>query len=147
MSDQSVIAGQFAEAAELLAGQDRAIIQAALDGHSQLVLLGKLAHNTSGSDGIAGGAGHSGGAVENLIKVVAVFLGGEPGQSILNNSVIHASVTELLTQCGILSKGDTLVVNKNDGSSFLNLAGQSLHHCLLALQNLGDGHVFSPPKK
>ena len=44
-SDQSVLAGQLAEAGELLAGQDRAFHDAALDTQGlQLVLLGELAN-------------------------------------------------------------------------------------------------------
>ena len=90
-SHQGILAGQFAETAELLSRQDAAFDNATLDGQVQLVLLSKLANNASGCDGVAGGAGHSGSAVQNLREIVAAFLCSEISQSVLNNGVCDAS--------------------------------------------------------
>ena len=83
--NQSILAGQLTEAIELVSGQDRALHDAALDGQGVLVLLGKLADDTSRGDGVAGGGSHSGSTVQNLTKIVAsvfgrkifLFFGGE----------------------------------------------------------------------
>ena len=142
-SDQSVLAGQLTEAIQLIGGQDRAFDDATLDGQGlQLVLLGELANDTSRGDGVAGGGSHSGGTVQNLREIVASILSGEIGQGVLNDGVLDACFAELLTQLGILSNSDTLVVDENHGSSFLDLAGQGLDNCLLALKNLCVGHNF-----
>ena len=146
LSHQSILAGQLAETIQLVSGQHRAFHDTALDGQDVLVLLGELADDTSRGDGVAGGAGHGGGAVENLREVITGILSGKPGQSVLNNTVLDLSLPELLPQSGVLSHGDTLVVHKNDGSSFLDLTGQIFHNSLLAFQNLCVGHEFSPPK-
>ena len=146
-SDQSVLAGQFTEAIQLIGGQDRAFDDTTLDGQSlQLVLLGELANDTSRGDGVAGGGSHGGSAAENLGEIVAGILGCEIGQGVLNNGILDACFAELLTQLGILSNSNTLVINEDHGSSFLNLAGQGIDNCLLALKNLCVGHEFSPPK-
>ena len=148
LSNQSILAGQFAEAIQFSSGQDRTFHDAALDGQGlQLVLLGELANDTSGSDGIASGDSHSGSAVQNLREIVASILSCEIGQSVLNNGVLNTSVTELLTQFGILSDSNTLVVDENDGSSLLDLARQGGNNCLLALKNLCVGHGFFTSEK
>ncbi len=121
---QSILAGQFTEAAELFTSQHGAFDNATLDGQGELVLLGELAYDTSRSNGVAGRDGHSGSAVEDLIEVVAVILGCETGQIVLNNGLFHFSFTELLTQSGVLCNIDTLVVNENHGRSFLDLVAQ-----------------------
>ena len=57
LGNKSILAGQFAETVKLVCGQNAAFNNAALDGQGELVLLGVLAYDTSGSDGIACGAG------------------------------------------------------------------------------------------
>ena len=145
--DQGVLAGQLAEAIQLLGGQNGAFNDAALDGQGlQLVLLGELADDASGGDGIASGNGHCGSTVQNLVEIVTNILGSETSQSVLDNGVLNASLTEQLTQRVVLCNGDTLVVNKDDGSSLLDLTGQLLDDGLLAIKNLCVGHEMSPPK-
>ena len=142
-SDQSILAGQLTEAVQLISTHDGAFNDAALDGQSlQLVLLGKLADDTSRGDGVAGGGSHCGSAVQNLGEIVTSISGCEIGQSVLNNGVLDAGLAELLTQLGILSNSDALVVNENDGSGFVDLGSQGFDDCLLALKNLCVGHNF-----
>ena len=107
--NQGVLAGQFTEAVQLCSGQLGTFNNATLDSQGlQLVLLGELAYDTSGSDGIAGGVSHCGSTVQNFREIVTSILGCEVSQSVLNNGVLNTSFTELLTQLGILSDSDTL---------------------------------------
>ena len=141
-SDQSVLAGQLTEAVQLVSGQDRAFHDAALDGQGVLVLLGKLADDTSRGDGVAGGGSHSGGTVQNLREIIAAILCSEIGQGVLHDGVLDAGLAELLTQLGVLSDGDPFLVDEDDGRGFLDLAGQIGNNGLLALKNLCVGHNF-----
>ena len=103
LSNKGVLAGQFTEALKLLDAHDRAFYEAALQLDDVLVLLGKFAYDTSRSDGVAGGAGHGSGAVEQLVElIVASLVGGKSRQSVLDDRVFHASFTELVAKLGIL---------------------------------------------
>ena len=106
--NQCILAGQLTEAVQLISRQHGALNDAALNGQGlQLVLLGELANDTSGGDGVAGGGSHSGSAVQNLREIIAAILCSEIGQGVLNNGVLDAGLAELLTQLGILSNVDT----------------------------------------
>ena len=142
-SNQSILAGQFAEAGQLLAGQDRAFHDAALDTQGlQLVLLGEFSDDTRGSDGVASGASHCSSTVQNLREIIAGILSGKIGQGVLNDGVLYTSFAELLTQLGVLSNRDTLVVDEDNSGGVLDLAGQLFDDGLLALKNLCVGHNF-----
>ena len=141
--DQGVLAGQLAKAVQLLCGQDGTFHDAALDGQGlQLVLLGEFDSDPGGSDGIAGGASHCGGTVQNFREIITTILSGEISQGFLNDGVLDAGFAELLTQLGVLSDSDTLVVDEDTSGSLLNLAGQLFDDGLLALKNLCVGHNF-----
>lgn len=68
LSDQSGLAGQLTEAIELVDGQHGAFHDTALNGQDVLVLLGKLAYDTSGGNGVASGRSHSGVPFRTLLK-------------------------------------------------------------------------------
>ena len=57
LGDESVLAGKLAEALKLLDRQDGAFNEAALDFQNVLVLLGKLADDTSRGNGVTRGGG------------------------------------------------------------------------------------------
>ena len=136
------------EALPLLDRQDGAFNEAALDFQNVLVLLGKLADDTSRSNGITRGGGEGSGAVEHLIElVIAGFVGSETSQSVLNNGVFHASFTELVAKLGILCDSDALVVHEHGSGGTLQLRSQCIDDCLLAFKYLGIGQCVSPPKK
>ena len=148
LSNESILAGKLAEALELFNGQDGTFNKAALDFQNVLVLLGKFADDASRSNGIISGAGEGSGTVENLIElVIACLVGGETGQSVLDNGVFYACFTELIAKLGILCDSDALIVNKDSGGRSLQLVGQCINDCLFAFEYLGIGQCVSPPKK
>ena len=116
LSDQSVLAGKLAESIELVGGQDGAFHDATLDGQGfELVLLDEFAYDAGRGDGVAGGGSHSGCTVQNLREIVAGILGREIGQGVLNDGVLDACFTELLTQLGFLIDSDDLLIDEIHG--------------------------------
>ena len=142
LRDERILAGQFAEALQLLDAHDRAFDKAALEADDVLVLLSKFAYDTSRSDGVTAGAGHGSGAIEQLIKLIVTGLvGGKSGQRVLDDRVFHTRFAELSAELGILCDGDALVVDENRRSGILKLLGQCINDCLFAFQYLCVGHV------
>ena len=148
LSNEAVLGRKLTEALQLINTQDGTFNEAALDGQNLLVLFGKFADDASRCNGVAGGAGERSGAVEQLIKlVIAGLVGGETGESVLDNAVIYAGFTELIAKLSILCDGDALVVNKDCGGSALQLVSQCINNCLFAFEYLIIGQFVSPPKK
>ena len=70
----------------------------------------------------------------------AGLIGSEPGQGVLDDSVLDSRSTELIAKLGILRDGDALVVYKNSRSSVLNFLRQSINDGFLAFKYLCVGH-------
>ena len=149
LSLQGLLRGQLSQSHDLVHGQDLAVHEATLDGELLVTqLLGVLVDDSHGGDGVGIAGGQRSGTVQNGIQLVqADVLHSEAGQGVLNNTVLDALLTQLDTQSGILSNGDTLVVDQNTGVGALQLLGQSGDNGLLLRQNLCVRHLDSPPTK
>ena len=91
LRDECVLGGQFAEGHEFCNGQNLAFYHAALDLNDVLVLLCELANDTRGRNRVLRGVCHGRGAVEQLIELgVAGLVGGEAGERVLDNGIVHA---------------------------------------------------------
>ncbi len=72
--------------------------------------------------------------------VEANFLSGKLQHGVLDNSVLNAVLTQLLTESGIVSYVDTLIINNNTSRGILDLFNQRSNLCLLLFQNLCVWH-------
>lgn len=119
LCNKCVLGGQFAEGHEFFNRQNLAFNHAALDLDDVLVFLCEFADDASRCNGIVGGGSHGRGAVEKLIELgVAGLIGSEPGQGVLDDSVLDSRSTELIAKLGILRDGDALVVYKTAEVAF-----------------------------
>ena len=65
----------------------------------------------------------------------AGILSSKAGEGVLDDSVLHVVLAELVAQSGILSHGDALVIHQHTAGGVLQLFGQFSHNGFLLFQN------------
>ena len=111
--------------------------------------LSKVSQDLRRSDNVVGGGDcQSGGTVQARIQLVKTqFLSCKADQSVLDDSILNASFTELLAELGIILYVDALVVDQYTCRRILDLLYQGSDQSLLLFQNLLRSASFSPPVK
>ena len=129
--------GELGDFGQVGLGQDGAVHESALDREVLVELLGELAEDTDGSDGVIRSGGQSRGAVEYGFETgEAGALQSEAEQSVLHDGVLNAGGGQLTTQLGVVGHIDALVVNDDTAAGLLNALRQSLDDGLLFAEYL-----------
>ena len=101
--------------------------------------LSKVSQDLRRSDNVVGGGDcQSGGTVQARIQLVSC----KADQSVLDDSILNASFTELLAELGIILYVDALVVDQYTCRRILDLLYQGSDQSLLLFQNLCVRHHF-----
>ena len=119
------------------------IAEATLDDKALgLVGVSKLAQDASSSSRILSRQSDSRVTLEAVGQsLVLGALDGQTQHGVLDDHVMDASLTQLLTQLGVVSHADAVVSNNNTGQRANDLLVQVLNKSLLGFQNLCTGHL------
>ena len=143
MDRHAFAAGQLGDGVGLCSRQDLAFHETTLDDELLgTVAILELAQDTGSCHRIFSG-GKCDGSVAGKVLGQALdggTLDSQAKHSVLDNHILHASLTQLLAQLGVILDVDTAVSNHTAGNRILKLCLQISDISLLFRKNLCTGH-------